>query len=103
MAEIRSGKLIGKDGRRRWWWCSDVDGGSAPTISRRGEVDDDVQLLAAVTKVSSEISLSSHIDGDVRMEMKISGDTPARNYRRFGDLQMGKKGLERLCTARERA
>jgi hypothetical protein len=91
MAEIRSGKLHGKDGRQRWWWCSDFDDRGAPAISRRGEVDDDVQLLAAVTKVSSETSLSSQIDGDVRMEMKISGDTPARNYRRFGDLQMGKK------------
>jgi hypothetical protein len=79
MAEIGSGKLTGKDGRRRWW-CSDVDGGGALAISRRGEVDDDVQLLAAVTNISSETSLPSHIDGDVRMEMKISGDTPTRNY-----------------------
>jgi hypothetical protein len=91
MAEIRSGKLTGKDGRRRWWWCSDVDGGGAPAISRCGEVDDDVQLLAAVTKVSSKTSLPSQIDGDVRMEMKISSDTPTRNYRRFDDLQMEKK------------
>jgi hypothetical protein len=91
MAEIRSGKLTGKDGRRWWWWCSDIDGGGAPAISRRGEVDDDVQLVAAVTKVSLETSLPSQIDGHVRTEMKISGDTPARNYRRFGDLQMGKK------------
>jgi hypothetical protein len=77
MAEIGSGKLTGKDGRRRWWWCSDVDGGGAPVISRRGEVDEDVQILAAVMKVSSETSPPFQIDGDVWMEISDSGGTPA--------------------------
>jgi hypothetical protein len=52
-----------------------------------------VQLLKAVVMVLLKTSPSSWRGGEVRMETKISGDTPARNYRRFSDLriQMGKK------------
>jgi hypothetical protein len=50
-----------------------------------------VQLLKVVAMVLLKTSPSSWRGGEVRMETKISGDTPARNYRRIGDLQMGKK------------
>jgi hypothetical protein len=72
-------------GRRRWW-SSDVDGDGAPAISHLGEVEDEVQLFAAVTKISSGPSPSSPFDGDVRMELSNSGGTPTSNYRRTGDL-----------------
>jgi hypothetical protein len=87
MAEIGSGKLAGKDGRRRWWWCSDVDGGGAPAISRRGEVDDDARIFAAVKKISSVTSPSSQNSGYERMDVVFSGDAPARSYGKSGTLK----------------
>jgi hypothetical protein len=59
---------------------------ATPAIFRGCELDNGVQLLVAITMVLLKMPPSSWRGGEVRMETKISGDTPARNYRRFGDL-----------------
>jgi hypothetical protein len=69
---------------------------ATPAIFRGGEIADGQQLLKVVTSVCSVTSFASRNDGYGRMEMKISGDTPAKNYRRTS-------GLGRCCSPRGRA
>jgi hypothetical protein len=57
-----------------------------PANSRGGEVYDGVQLLLAIMSASWSSSSASRNVGEVWMELTYSGETPARNRRRLGDL-----------------
>jgi hypothetical protein len=50
---------------------------------------DGVLILDAVTIVSLLTCAPSQNNGEARMESACSGGTPASNYGRTGDLQMG--------------
>jgi hypothetical protein len=55
-----------------------------------GDVDDSLQLLQAVTKVSS-MSSPSRNSREERMDASASGEAPARNNGRSRALKMGEK------------
>jgi hypothetical protein len=64
----------------------------SPAVFSAGGVGDGRRRSSEVTWVSSATSRSSRNGGYGRMEVPNSGETPARDYERFSDLQMGKKG-----------
>jgi hypothetical protein len=63
-----------------------------PVVFRVGEVDDGLQLLQAVTKVSLVSSPPSRNNREERMEVSVSGEVPARNNERSRAVKMGEKG-----------
>jgi hypothetical protein len=63
-----------------------------PVVFRVGEVDDGLQLVLAVTKVSLISSPPSRNSREERMEASVSGEAPARNNERSRALKMGEKG-----------
>jgi hypothetical protein len=75
-------------------------GGSA-VDSGGGKVADEVRRAMVVLVASLVAANSFRNSGEVRLDVLHSGDTPASNCGRPGDLRMGKTGQEELYNIRE--